>query len=128
MTLGELIYAALTGNAAASALLGTRVYPNRRPQAAQTFPLAVYSIISDVPYNSLTGTAQTRLSRARLQVDVYGKTYLDAQRTAQAVDDVIANLSSPDLSGDRDTTRDMYDDETELHRVSTDYIVNWSRS
>lgn len=128
MTLGELIYAAVTGNAAASALLGTRIYPNRRPQAAQTFPLAVYSIVSDVPYNSFTGTAQTRLSRARLQVDVYARTYLEAQRAAQAVDDVIANLTSPDLSGDRDVSRDLYEDETELHRVETEYIVNWSRS
>ena len=127
MILGEAVYAAIIGNAAAAALLGTRVFPNRRPQASP-FPLAVYSIISDVPYNSLNGTAQTRLSRARLQIDIYAKTYIEAQQVAQAVDDVVANLSSPDLSGDRETTRDLYDNEAELHRVSTDYIVNWART
>ena len=124
-SLGELIQAAITGDATVTALIASRIFPNRRPQTA-ALPLAVYSIISDVPFNALTGSADSRLSRARLQIDVYAKTYREAHQIAAAVDDVVANLGSPDISADRDTTRDFFDNETQLHRVSTDYIVLWA--
>lgn len=123
VTLGELIYSALAGDGTVTALIGTRIFPNRRPQTA-TLPLAVYNIISDVPANSLDGVDATTLTATRLQVDAYAKTYKEAHQVAKAIDNVLANLNSPDMSAVRDTKRDTFDNETQLHRVSTDYWVS----
>jgi hypothetical protein len=121
--LGEMIYAALIGDATLTSLIGTRAYPNKRPQTA-AFPLLVYSVVSQVPENALAENAQTRLKRYRLQLDVYAKTYKQAHQVATAAENVVANLSSPDLAGWKDTERDIYDDESSLHRVSCDYIIS----
>lgn len=123
MSTGEAIYAELVGAVGVTALIGTRIYPNLRPAEA-ALPLAVYSIISDIPENAFMGTAESRLSHARLQIDVYAKTYRQAHQVAAAIESVIANLARPDLSGLRDSVRDLYDNEAQLHRVSTDYTVS----
>lgn len=115
---GELIV-----NAAVIALVVDRIFPQYMPQAT-VMPAIVLSLISEIPITSFDGAANTRLSHARVQIDCYATTYLKAHEVANAVDAVVANLSRFDLSAYRDNKQDLYEDETQLHRVSMDYMVS----
>ncbi len=126
MTTGEVIQAALLANTTVVGLVGARIYPGLMPQSstgAVVTPAIVYTVVSDTPENSLVGGVDGRLSSIRLQVDCYAKKYLDAQSLAAAVDVVLSALSSAELAAWRDTSRDLYDDQAQLHRVSADYFV-----
>lgn len=118
--LGESLFAALTADAAVAALVEARVFPNKAPQDAAA-PFVVYQLISEVPENILRGGSS--LSSSRLQVDSYGVTYLEAHAVAAAVAAVFEAFSSPSLSAWRLSTRDLFDDEAQLHRVWADFSV-----
>jgi hypothetical protein len=120
---GDLLYAALSGDATVTGLVGTRIYPNKIPQGprAMTFTAIVYQVVSDLPQNALTGDASNRLRNARVQVDCYAKKYDTAQAIADAVDTVVTKDTT--LNGWREISRDFYEDEAELHRVSMDVLL-----
>lgn len=125
--LGEAIFAALTADAAVTALVAQRIFPDELPEGIE-LPAIVYQVISDVPENSFDGDAATRRKTARLQVDSYARAetgksgrYRRAHQVATAVENVIANLSDVDLSGSLDAARDLYDNVTGYARVSQDF-------
>jgi hypothetical protein len=125
-TFVELLRTQLIAAAGVTTLVGSspaRIYANRAPQGTAT-PFCVISVISDVPAASFTGVPAELLRQARVQIDAYAKTYLEAHAVADAVDLVVAALSSPDLSAIRENGVDLYDDQAELHRVSADYFVS----
>lgn len=122
MTVVQAIRAQLIASSAVTALVSTRIFPQYIPQG-QPVPAVVLTLISEVPVNSFDGSAETRLRQARIQVDAYAKGYLEAHAIASAADLVIANLAAHDLSAYRETTQDLYEVETQLHRVSSDYFV-----
>jgi hypothetical protein len=122
-SLAEDLVAALEADATVIAQVSTRIYPNLRPPAPFVLPLVVYSVISQTVENALAESAQTRLKHTRVQVDVYGHSYISARSAATAVENVLANLPGPDFVGYKDSERDLYDNETGLHRVSTDYML-----
>lgn len=124
VSLTEDIVTALEADATFVSLLGSRIYPNVRPAGPLELPFAVYNVIAQRPENALAESAQTRLKHTRLQVDVYGKTYVSTHAAATAIENVIANLPGPDLTGFKDGERDLYDNETSLHRVSIDYLLS----
>jgi hypothetical protein len=117
---GNLVFGALSGDATVVALVSTRIYPNKMPEGPRPagFKAIVFSVISDVPTNAVTGSAANRLRAARVQVDCYAKEYDDAEAVAEAVDAVMTAPAG--LAGWREVSRDLYDDEAELHRVSMD--------
>jgi hypothetical protein len=117
----ELVRAELIADVILTALVGARIYPQLIPQGVQT-PVVVLSLISEIPENSLTGTIE-RLKMSRLQVDCYAKTYIAAWQVADAADNVLASLLRHDLSAVKENSQDLYDDEAQLHRVSSDYLV-----
>jgi len=124
-TFVEQVRARLVGDNTILELLGvtnTRIYPQVAPQGT-TAPYAVLTVVSDVPENSFTSEVDELLRNARLQVDCYAATYLGAHQVARAVDVVVAGLSGSDLSAVRESSRDLYDDEAQLHRVSMDFSV-----
>lgn len=121
MTAGEAVVALLAADSAVVAIVGARMYPNVAPQGAAA-PFLVYQVISDVPENSLADTSP-RLSNIRLQVDCYSTRYLQAHALAEAVEAKLVAASTPDFSAWRDTTRDLFDAEAQMHRVSTDFAV-----
>lgn len=123
-SLFEDIVTALEADATVVSLFSGRIYPNVRPSGPLRLPFAVYNTISQTPENALAESAQTRLKHTRLQVDVYGSTYIAAHAAATAIENVLANLPGPDLVGFKDGERDLFDNETTLHRVSTDYILS----
>lgn len=128
MTTGGALYAVLVLDPTLQALIpsavggGIKVFPNVVLQNIAP-PYVVYSEISAVPENSLAGASADRIVGSRMQFDCYAKTYGAAKALADAVAAVIANLSRPDLNAWLDASRDLYDDATELHRVSADFSV-----
>jgi hypothetical protein len=122
-TFVELLRAQLVADAAVTNLVGQRIYPQVAPQGAAA-PFVVLTVVSDVPASTFTGAPADLLRSARVQVDSYATKYLDAHQVADAVDLVVAALSRPDLSAIRENSRDLYDDEAQLHRVSSDYAVS----
>jgi hypothetical protein len=119
--IGSAVFSALSGDATVAGLVGTKIYPSKMPQGprASDYKAIVYLVVSDVPANAITGDASNRLRNARVQVDCYAKRYEDAQTLAEAVD-AVATVA---LNGWRETSRDIYDDEAELHRVSMDVLL-----
>lgn len=122
MTTGEAIVAALAANPAVVALVGAKIFPNVAPQGTVA-PWVVYSVISDIPENALTGDASTRIASIRLQVDAYSKTYLGAHAIADAIDQALTQLLPPELAVWREVSRDLYDNEAQLHRVEAEFFV-----
>lgn len=122
VTVIETIRTELAAAPGVTDLVGTRMYPNLMPQGV-ALPAIVYSVISDTPENTFTGTSADRLNSTRVQIDCYAVKYLDAHAVAEAVDLVVSNLSRHDLTGAREGKRDLYDDESQLHRVSLDFVI-----
>lgn len=122
MTTGELITARLRASPVIVGLVGDRIFPNKAPEGEGT-PRIVYTVVSDVPSNTLDGSVSGRLRQIRLQVDCYGEEYLHACELAEAVDEVLGNLDSPNLNAWRENSTDLYDDEARLHRVMQEYSV-----
>lgn len=126
MTTIEALRQVLTVSESVTALVGARVYPQVLPQGANAsagLPAVVLTVISDVPERTFTSEPGTRLSDIRVQVDVWATTYLQAHQVAAAVDAVLSALAGVDLSADRVMQSDSYEDETQLHRVQSDYQV-----
>lgn len=122
MTHQEAIRAELVAAPTVTTLVGTRIYPSKAPQGVVA-PFVVITTVSSVPQNAMGELANTRLRVARVQIDCYAKGYVDVHAVADAIDNVVANLAREDLTAVQDTSSDLYDDETELRRVSTDYFV-----
>jgi hypothetical protein len=118
---GEQVRALLVGNPAVAAMVVGRVFPAVLPQGV-TLPAIRYAVVDDVPQNSLAGFT-SGLRHARVQVDAYGKRYLDAQGLANAIAGAVGSLTGPGLTSLLLSRRDGYEDVTELHRVSMDFSM-----
>lgn len=118
------VFAALASNAALAALIAQRVFPDMLPQETMLPALAV-TVISDVPESSLDGAASSALSNARVQVDVYSATRVQARAVAEAVK-VAMDLKTAH-SGGFDcwpaNARNLFDDKTQHYRTSMDFNV-----
>jgi len=119
-TLGEVIRSALANDAAVVALVGTKIFPNVAPQGTLA-PWIVYIEVSAVPENSFTSAVATQLVNSRLQVDCYAKQYLEAHAIGDAVNAVLSALATADVAIWRTLSRDLYDNDAQLHRVSTEF-------
>lgn len=111
-------------NAAVTTLVGSRIFPQVIDQNEKTRPAVVLTVVSEVPYNTLSSPASTRLFKTRIQVDIYAKTYKAARATHKAIDAVLADLADHDMSAYGEDVQDGYDDETQEHSVSADYFVS----
>ncbi len=122
----EAIRAVLIADATVTGLVAARIHANVAPQAnAKAVPVAyvICQVISDVPQSSFEGQPSTTLRNARVQIDCYAPTYTVAQSVAEAIDAALSASASPDLACWRESSRDLYDNETQLHRVSVDMSV-----
>jgi hypothetical protein len=120
-TFVEKVRAELVAAGSVTVLVGTRVYPLAAPQGTGS-PYVILTTVSDVPENAFQAD-EDPLRNARVQVDCYHPTYIDAHAVATAVAGVLGALSRPDLCALRLNKRDLYDDEQQLHRVSMDFAV-----
>jgi hypothetical protein len=103
-------------------LVGGAIYPLYAPQGINA-PFLITSVVSAVPTATLQGTPDMLIETARVQFDAYAKTYMQAHAIADAVDAVIAAIADAGFSATRDNQTDLYDPESRLCRVSTDYTI-----
>jgi hypothetical protein len=76
------LYAALSGNAGLTALIGTRLYPNEAPQDP-TLPYVVYYEFA-TPREQLMDCS-IGVSKPRIQYSIYAETYSSALAVADAL-------------------------------------------
>jgi hypothetical protein len=81
MKVGLAIYNLLTNDANVSALVGTRIYPERAPEGASA-PFVVYSVVSNQPSDSKTGAP---IDEAQVELFSIAGTYGDTNKLADNV-------------------------------------------
>lgn len=115
----ELINA-LKANAALIALVpAARITPVKRLQGG-SLPAITVERIANTPVQSIAGDT-SQLDQVRLRVNCWAKTYQSTKEIAEAVRPVVATLNSHII-----TDQDLYEDDTQIYRVASDYYV-WQR-
>lgn len=117
-------------DAAVTALIGSRMHPLLLPQNS-TYPAASYQLISDSDEDTRTHSdrvGDSRLTRPRIQVDSWAKTYLEAKDLARKIKDAVAGfigtMGTLEVRGVwLDRMSDDYEDDSETYRVSQDYVL-----
>jgi hypothetical protein len=122
MTPGQAIRAAMLGASEVTDLVEKRIYPSRLP-ANVAFPAVVYTVISSIPEATFEGDAETELVDSRVQIDCYAKGYDDAQALGRVIAVFLTQLDDQDLRVQLLDSRDLFEDDTTLHRVSMDFGV-----
>ncbi|MBL4702090.1 MAG: DUF3168 domain-containing protein [Phycisphaeraceae bacterium] len=125
MILEEGIFSHLSGNAAVSALVASRIHPVTLPQSV-TFPALSYRRISGQRVNHLAGSSG--LQHPRIQMSAWSKTYSQAKNITENV-----RLSLEGFRGTMGTIQvdgvvflgdhDLYEDETELYHIASDFEI-----
>lgn len=106
------LYSALTGNSGVTALVGTRIYPNRVPLGT-VYPAIGYRMIT----SGLVGS--NNCQESRIQVDFFDTTYSGAKAVRDAVLSVVNGLSNYGyIQGP-----DIYEDDTSIHHQNIDVII-----
>jgi hypothetical protein len=126
MTHLQAVRDVLLADAAVAELVGTRIYPSVAPQGVGR-PFVVLTLVSAVPHHTHDGLPANLLEAARVQVRAYGPEYVATHAVSTAVDDVLGALSGEPVSATKDNEADGYEDETSLHFVSADYMVQRTR-
>lgn len=122
------VYTLLKTNAAAAALVSTRIYALTAPQSAAV-PFLTYQRISGERTRSTRGP--TGRARARVQVDAYETTYGKAKALAAAVRQALDGYAGGAPGGVRvrsialENEFDLYETDAgpALYRVSLDFVV-----
>lgn len=122
MTHLQAVRDVLLADAGVSALVGTRLFPSVAPQGVAR-PFVVLTLVSAAPYHTHDDVPADLLEAARVQVRAYGSEYVATHAVATAVDDVLGALAGEPVSATRESMSDGYEDETSLHFVSADYMV-----
>jgi hypothetical protein len=120
-TFGETLFGALVAAAPVTAIVNRRIFPGRIKQGV-TMPAVRYTVVDDVPWNTIEG-GRSR-TRARVQVDAYAKGYLEAHALASAIEGAVGAFTGPAVTAVLLSKRDGFEDETDLHRVSLDFSMS----
>lgn len=121
MNAGAVIFGLLANSTTA----GARVYPLILPQQP-TYPAVTYQQISSVPMHAMGRDGA--VTRVRVQVNSWGRTYADARTLASEVE---ARLSRFQGLGSgvnvldvlRDNEIETYESDTQTRRVIQDYTL-----
>ena len=106
------LYSALTAAGGVTALVSTRIYPNRVPLGT-TYPAIGYSMIT----SGLIGS--NNCQQSRIQIDMFDKTYSGTKAVRDAVLAVVnGRLDWTYIQGP-----DIYEDDTGVHQQSVDVII-----
>lgn len=122
MSPGEQVRVKLVADAAVTAIVSTRIYPSFMPQQTRP-PALVLTVVDSLPQLSLVSVDETALTNARVQVDCYHRDYSMAHQLAEAVADCLDDMSDTDFQAVKLISRDLYDTELLVHRVSVDFSI-----
>lgn len=126
----KAIIALLLGDPALKAIVGSSIYWGRKPQSDTGTPYLTMQVISWASDYRMSGGEM--MAPARVQFDVWGKTYLSARDGANALCRVLSGCRRKvgDVTihaGFIDARRDFNEispgDDSELFRRSTDIII-----
>lgn len=95
MSVEKAIKARLDAHAGTSALVGTRNYPQERPQDS-ALPANVYQVISDLPYHAMSSDANVR--QARVRVHSYAESYGGAVELSEQVRQALSRFRGTSAS------------------------------
>lgn len=104
---------------AIGALVSGRCYPLIAPEKPVA-PYAVYFQVANAPEVTMETTVP--VENTRVQVDVYAKTYAEAQSLADAARSAMLNLGAVPL-----LSVDLYEQEVKLYRVAQDFSIWFDR-
>lgn len=124
----KVVYTLLTGSAAVTGLVGTKIYPGRIPQNT-TMPAVSYELVSGVDIAPINAQAGGVLLRSRVQVNVLARTYAEVKDIQEAIRGALL-FKSGLIAGVRviGITRDLIgpderDDELGLYMQGIDYLL-----
>lgn len=86
-----------------------------------SLPAATYQVISKRYLYALDGRID--LTKARIQIDTWAKTYAQAKALAAAI---TAILDDSTLDAQLLSSTDLYEHEAQLYRVMTEFSVSYS--
>lgn len=86
-----------------------------------SFPAATYQVISTRPLYTLDG--RINLTKARVQIDSWSKSYGQAKELALAI---TAVLDGSALDAQLLSSTDLYEREAQLYRVMTEFAVSYA--
>jgi hypothetical protein len=112
----QRVYTLLSGTAAVTALVGTRIYPTKAQQAA-LLPQLVYRRVSTSRVYSLAG--ESGVEMCRIQVDCQDDDFAGARALAAAVLDAFNGATSFASTPDGDVSG--YESDPEIYTVSLDF-------
>lgn len=122
----------LQTDAALTALVATRIYPEKLPPATtstpNTFPALTYQLIDEPA--AITHDRRT-VYKARVQADAWGTSYKSAHAVADALHDLLHGFRgswSPFTVGNvlRKRKNDLPEPDLGLERVSMDFVISYS--
>ncbi len=112
----------LTSSSALNALVSTRIYPVVIPTGS-SLPCVTYSVTSNVVIDGYSLDMQG-LNRARVSVDVFSTSYLEAHTTAQAVRAALDGYTGGDIQLIYiENVQDFYMSDAEIYRVALELFV-----
>lgn len=130
----------ITSNATAQALLSGRIFPVLIPKNT-ALPAVSIQVVSNLPSDTKSGVSGVDL--VRIQIDSYADTYPGCAAVDEAVRGAIdkyagtVNVTGSDVSASGvnytiggiryETTQDIFEDNPEVFRLSSDYIVRLHR-
>lgn len=131
MTLDELIFARLTGNAGLVSLIGQRCYPGTNASQDQTLPYIVWSEVDDTSVNAVED--ETGTDEVRVQFEVFAGTRREAKqvltRLRAALRNWVSSSTDPRVEGvSRQQSVDDFEqpiDGSQLgdYRLIQDYLI-----
>jgi hypothetical protein len=106
-----------TIQAVLAALAGGRCYPLTAPDPVVK-PYIVFQVVSNIPEVTLDGVTDTE--NRRVQIDIYDKSY-GAMKTLELL--TKAAMESAAFINIPLASRESYETDTQLYRVSIDYSI-----
>lgn len=130
MNVGKAIYNILSNDAPVAALLTesgkVKVFPVLMPER-YSYPVAVYSVVSNTPHGTKTGVS--RFDQVRVQIDCYGRVYEDTGELAQAVRAALDRKAPGTYGGitvkgiSYVSTNMALEEDDNVFRISEDYQI-----
>jgi len=110
-----------------SSYVGTRIYPVRMPQNV-VYPAITYQIIGSTRFLTLSGPVS--LVEGRYQIDIWSNGYGETKNIAKGIRDALQGfkglMGTTKVQGilqDINSEQDFYEDDTDLNRLTNDFII-----
>lgn len=118
MIASKLVINHLKSDVGIVALVSDRLFFRHAPEDT-LYPLINIMPVDDTPINALSGEAD--LKRERIQVDVWAKTFKEAQAVAAGVVSSVDGAAT--FSAVRQGSSSSFDDDPNLNRIIIDFSI-----